>query len=278
MPVLEDLNYSRTSLLCSSTLYSAMSCAKRLFPCTSTDRCSSTKARRQVAYGPPLFPRGIRATTLNATSLDCSLLVSTPPDEISPGLWTCPICLGIPRVPAQISKCGHIGCMSCFLRHLQISGVTRNGWEQRVMVACPYCRVEFAEDNLKLYSTWQPISKAVLGLVKARCTLGASSTTVTCSWSGTVTNLLHHETYECPARRIVCPNMFCSYADCESKVKQHFGTCTHLQVRCVECCLPIRWASRDAHDCEQALKDALRGKWFISSTVLDRHVLMWLCF
>jgi len=166
----------------------------------------------------------------------------------------------IPRVPAQISKCGHIGCMSCLLRHLQVSGVTRNEWEQRTMVCCPYCRVDFAEDNLKIYSTWQPLSKAVIGLVKARCSLGSSSTAVTCSWSGPITNLLHHETYECPARQIVCPNLFCKYTDSESKVKQHFGTCSYLQVRCVECCLPFRWVSRDKHDCKQALKDAPRGK------------------
>lgn len=237
-----------------------MSCAKRLFACNLTDDGSSRKVRRQVTSFTPHFPSSLRSTTLDTTSVDSSLLVSTPPDEISPSLWTCPICLGVPRVPAQISKCGHIGCMSCFLRHLQISGVTRNGWEQRVMARCPYCREDFAEDNLKIHSSWQPLSKAVLGLVKTRCSLGASSNSVACSWSGTITELLHHETYECPARRIVCPNLFCMYDDSEWKVKQHFGTCTYLQVRCVDCCLPIRWVSRDTHDCEQALKDALRGK------------------
>lgn len=237
-----------------------MSRAKRLFDSASADGVSSRNAWLSADYGPPPFPSGIRATTLNSASLDSSLLLSSPPGEISPSLWTCPICLGIPRVPAQISKCGHIGCMSCLLRHLQVSGVTRNEWELRTMVCCPYCRVEFAEDNLKIYSTWQPLSKAVIGLVKARCSLGASSSAVTCSWSGPITNLLHHETYECPARQIVCPNLFCKYTDSESKVKQHFGTCSYLQVRCVECCLPFRWVSRDKHDCKQALKDALRGK------------------
>jgi hypothetical protein len=237
-----------------------MSRAKRLFGCTSADGGSYTKPRRLAGYGIPLFPRGVRSTILDASSLDSSLLVATPPDEISSNLWTCPICLGVPRVPAQISKCGHIGCMACFLRHLQVSGVTRNGWEQRVVALCPYCRADFAEDHLKLYSTWQPLSKAVLGLVKARCSLGASSTSITCSWSGTIINLLHHETYECPARRIACPNLPCTYVDTVQKVKQHFDTCIHLQVRCVDCCLPIRWVTRDTHECEQALKDALRGK------------------
>lgn len=241
-------------------LFSTMSSGKRLFACAACNGSSCSKSRRPNAYGTPVFPSGIRATSLNSESLDTSQTVSTPPDEISHSLWTCPICLGIPRVPAQISKCGHIGCMSCFLEHLRASGVTRNGWEQRVMARCPYCRVDFAEDNLKLFSTWQPLSKAVLGLVKVRCRLDASTNGVTCSWTGSVMNLLHHETYECPARRIVCPNLYCKYTDTESEVKAHFGRCILLRVRCMECGLPTSWVSRNTHDCNQALKAALRGK------------------
>lgn len=221
-------------------------------------RCTR-KARRPVDYDMPTFPKEVRACTINRSAADSTQVTSTPPDEISQNLWTCPICLGIPRVPAQITKCGHIGCMACFLRLLQISGVTHNGWEQRVMAACPLCRVEFAEDNLKMFTLWLPITKAVFGLVKVRCSLGASSSTVTCSWTGPIVRLLYHETFECPARRIVCPNLFCTHTDSETKVKQHFGTCRYLQVRCVECCLPVNWADRDTHDCEQALKTALRG-------------------
>lgn len=252
-----DFDFNSTLTL---LLYSTMASAKRLLGCCMSDNRCTRKARRPIDYGTPMFPKDVRACTLNKSSLESSLAVSTPPDEISPNLWTCSICLGIPRVPAQITKCGHIGCMSCYLRLLQISGVPRNGREQRVMTCCPLCRVDFGEDNLKVFSSWLPLSKAVFGMVKVRCSLGAGSTTITCSWNGPIINLLYHETYECPVRQIVCPNAFCMYTDSEAKVKQHFGTCNYLQVRCDECCLPIQWVSRDTHDCEEALKAALRGK------------------
>lgn len=236
-----------------------MSSAKRLLGCCMLDN-RTRKAHRPIDYGMPKFPEDIRARNVNKSSLETSLAVSTPPDEISSNLWTCPICLGIPRIPAQINKCGHIGCMSCYLQLLQISGVTRNGREQRVTACCPLCRADFGEDNLKVYSSWLPLYKAVFGMVKVRCSLGAGSTTLTCSWIGPIINLLYHETYECPVRQIVCPNALCIFTDSEADVKQHFGTCNYLQVRCDECCLPIKWVSRDTHECEEALKAALRGK------------------
>ncbi len=241
-----------------------MSDAHRRLGCSVADGRSAKKVRRTMECELPAFPRGIRATgSLNISSLDSTLLTSTPPEEISPNLWTCPICLGIPRVPAQISSCGHIGCMSCLLQHLHVSGNTRNGWEQRLVTTCPLCRADFSEDKLNVFSSWHPLSKAVLGLVKTRCSLGASSTNVKCSWSGPVMDLLHHESYDCPVREIVCPNPFCAYINSESKVQQHFSTCNCLQVRCMECCLPMRWETRDTHSCEQALMEALRGKCLI---------------
>jgi len=253
-----------------------MSSSKRLFGCSLADVSGTKKARRPVQYKVPAFPKGLRANSMNRSSVDSSFLTSSPPEGISPNLYTCPICLGIPRIPVQLSNCGHLGCMTCFQRHLQISGVTHNGFQQRLVASCPLCRADFAEDNLKVFSSWLPLYKAVFGLLMTECSVSDSSSTFTCSWSGPVMDLLHHESYECPARRIVCPNPFCRYVDSESKVRQHFSTCSCLQVRCMDCFLPIRWESRDTHNCEQTLMDALRGKSLIYTYIFVNRNLIYI--
>jgi hypothetical protein len=243
-----------------------MSSSKRLFGCTLADVSGTKKARRPIQLKLPPFPKGLRSTVSEFSSVDSTLLTSTPPDEISPNLYTCPICLGIPILPVQLSNCGHIGCVACFRKHLELAGVTRNGWEQRLVAACPMCRVEFAEDSLKSFATWLPLCKAVYRLLQTDCRL-ASGPAPLCNWNGPIIDLLNHESYDCPARRIACPNPFCLYIESEAKVREHFSTCKYLQVRCTDCFLPFRWESRETHNCEQTLMDALRGKCLIFKNI-----------
>lgn len=239
-----------------------MSSAKRLFNCTLSDlaACSVKKGRQIGEYQTPVLPRNLRGKQSNFSSLDADEIVTTPPLQISPNLYLCAICLGIPRVPAQITRCGHIGCMHCLLRHIKMSTSRNDSWALQRTATCPLCRAEIDEDMLKVYADWQPLTKAVFGLLKTSCTLNDKSLPVKCSWIGAIMDLSQHENYNCPLRLIQCPNRSCPVVDHEFNLQEHYKTCCHLEVRCLKCCLPMRWESRNTHSCKQALKAAVQGK------------------
>lgn len=223
---------------------------------------ATKKIRRSLPAPRPSFPsRLIASGPDNDSCIDSSFLVSQPPNDLSSTLWTCPICLGIPRDPAQLVTCGHLGCFSCLNKHLRIRGRVLNGLVQKFVADCPVCRREFDRDDMKIYCFWYPIVRAVFNLVIVRCPLnGSAMPPRQCNWTGTIRALVEHEKFDCPLRKICCPNPRCMFVGVELDVREHFLSCPNLLVICTQCNLPTRWGGYETHICEASLKNALRSK------------------
>ncbi|KAJ2607966.1 hypothetical protein H4S08_004627 [Coemansia sp. RSA 1365] len=63
---------------------------------------------------------------------------------------TCPICL-MPPVAARVTKCGHVFCFSCILRHLSYDAT--NG-HKITTKKCPICWCAISNDNLLPVQFW----------------------------------------------------------------------------------------------------------------------------
>ncbi|PIA17067.1 hypothetical protein COEREDRAFT_41702, partial [Coemansia reversa NRRL 1564] len=63
---------------------------------------------------------------------------------------TCPICL-TPPVAARVTKCGHVFCFSCILRHLSYDAT--NGLKKTTK-KCPICWCAISNDSLLPVQFW----------------------------------------------------------------------------------------------------------------------------
>ncbi|KAJ2162445.1 hypothetical protein GGF46_000686 [Coemansia sp. RSA 552] len=81
---------------------------------------------------------------------------------------SCPICLS-PPTAARVTKCGHVFCLACILRHITYSGAKQQG-----TTACPICWCEISSDSLLPVHFWeaQYDTKASAG---ARAKAGSST-------------------------------------------------------------------------------------------------------
>jgi hypothetical protein len=239
----------------------AKSSTRAIFGTDCATLQATKKIRRTVPDCRPAFPTRMPARNPDESSVDLTLVSRRPPDDISDTLWTCPICLGVPRQPALLSTCGHVGCFKCLQRILSINGRALNGWAQKYVVSCPVCRDDFEEKDVKLFPSWHALPKAVFNMIVVECTLGsATGSEKPCRWTGSIGELVIHETFECRLREIRCPNPHCKVTGNEDAVREHFLSCPRLIVRCTNCNLPTNWDGRETHHCEVVLKEALRSK------------------
>ena len=119
----------------------------------------------------------------------------------------CPICLGIPRVPAAITVlgCGHEGCMGCLAKFTR----------------CPVGRcASYTSKDLLHYECWPHRAKASFKhnlLVKC----------AVCNEfkSGTLDQLIHHENTQCPKRIVCCPKEQCATKGTPEEIVTHYLEC-----------------------------------------------------
>jgi hypothetical protein len=121
----------------------------------------------------------------------------------------CPICYMVPRRPASIDHCGHEGCFSCLM----------------LAKICPIGRCGPSYELID-YDCWPHRAKVSFD----------QDLLVNCNKcdkfkSGTVKQLVKHETYECPARIIKCPAGFCHVRATPSNILLHVQTRYNIEAR-----------------------------------------------
>ena len=61
--------------------------------------------------------------------------------------YICSVCLGIPREPCSLLRCGHVGCEKCLMEDL-VTGNSQNVFNNYLEIgtkACPQCRSHTAQ-------------------------------------------------------------------------------------------------------------------------------------
>jgi hypothetical protein len=197
--------------------------------------------------------------SMTETSIDSSYVADKPNEKFVSGtMWLCPICLGVPRIPVMLNRCGHIGCKPCLHEYLMRRGKYSNGTEQGFWVGCPICRQAYRENSLISFQQWQLLAKLTFNNVQVRCPGTIISHDLNCEFIGSVSELVNHEAFECRRRWIKCPNSGCEVQGMEDVVKEHFKSCEWLMVFCAGCTLPVKWIDIPTHQCLAEMQSALQ--------------------
>ncbi len=178
--------------------------------------------------------------------------------QISDNIWSCPVCLGVPRKPVSLKGCGHIGCYSCMQTIIHVS----SGVTQLIFHACyglcPICRSSFTKMEMIEFVHWPLVMKQFWRFLRVRCDWTG------CNYECDPEDVKMHER-SCPRRDFVCPSYRCfERGDFETVVK-HAEQCCFLHVYCMRCRYPICYTKRGTHDCTKTIKNAdnlLRWKGF----------------
>jgi len=212
----------------------------------------------------PPFPKRVESSWrfLQTMSVSTKYLVkSVEQFDLSPTLWTCMICNGIPRAPIMLKKCGHIGCSDCLLENYRIRKLPENArmYDFKSDVGCPVCAVPYSGESMLRYENWGVIPKAMLACVQVRCPGTKSTRGIECSWKGHVPLLVNHEKYECPRRQVKCPMTECQFVGPIATVQEHYEVCDKVAIHCPTCGLAVKWIDWRHHRCEDSLRAALNA-------------------
>lgn len=204
------------------------------------------KIQKARFFDRPDLPIGLRVYNKPQDGVEAESLVCSPDTrDFSESLWTCPICLGVPRYPASLANCGHVGCDGCLDHHLRSTGTLAQNQREKSFAKCPTCRAKFDRHGIMGFKGWNLPAKAMFGQIKVRCPSKQE-----CTFVGTIAQLIQHEQFECRYRIIRCPNKGCSLLGSEVQVREHhYRSCPRLMVHCPTCKIAVPWESREQHDC-----------------------------
>jgi hypothetical protein len=209
----------------------------------------------------PTLSKNLIASCVPITSVDTDFVVSAPNQKrVSQTLWTCAICLGVPRDPVMLRTCGHIGCGTCLTRIYRRRFALYDSQKRLPTSHCPICRAIFAEADMLQYGGWQILAKGAFSCVELACPKSSIDGYVACDFVGSMQDLVEHELRACGNRYVKCPNLDCLFEGTYNKLQEHFQQCDRLMIRCRTCCLPTLWSANGEHQCIEALRGALLGK------------------
>ena len=185
-----------------------------------------------------------RVFSQNTESFEMSSVVRSfddilPLGEISDLDWQCPICLGLPRIPASL-KCGHIFCEKCIRQVIVRSKTALQG-----QANCPNCRSVFKNTDILEYNKWPLVCRAVWKMLRIMCKNKG------CEFVGSPEAVSEHEAETCDRRETSCPATFCSYRGVREETALHAATCRFLYIYCIGCGYPIKYLKREQHSCSR---------------------------
>ncbi len=208
------------------------------------------------------LPENLAATKYCADSVYADGVVSRPSDEeLSETMYTCSICLGVPRTPVIIRRCFHLGCETCFEKHYtQNLRVVSDPSGQGVYATCPLCRGRFDKFDLVHFRDWSPLSKWAYSSVRVKCSVSEREPNESeqCEHVCSIVELEKHERFECSLRRLKCPNYGCDFENTERELRLHFSECHYLARFCTTCKLPVLLSDSCRHNCIIALQQTLQ--------------------
>ncbi len=214
----------------------------------------------------PILPEGLQASAVPFSSVNADKVVRAPNDRyISATLWTCGVCMGIPRNPVMLRPCGHVGCDHCTARVFKQRFALYDSQKRLPNSRCPVCRTNFIETDMVQYRHWELLSKGAFNCVEVACTERADAgesvdAFVECKFVGSIQELREHELRTCENRTIQCPNPGCVFISTHNKLREHFKSCDKLVTYCNMCNMPRLWIAKGTHSCIPDLRQALFGK------------------
>ena len=168
------------------------------------------------------------------------------PVELSETAWKCCVCLGVPRDPASLTRCGHAGCEKCFRQILVTAPPIDASPGSRMPIGvkpCPVCRTPFIKDEILEYAKWPLFSKQIWAQMRAKCE--------NCDFESDLISTVRHERNSCQQRRVVCAG--CPFTGQLQETIDHALQCNEVKVFCYQCAYPIRFMERAKHNCHSFL-------------------------
>ena len=208
------------------------------------------------------LPENLAATKYCGDSVYADGIVSRPSDEeLSETMYTCSICLGVPRSPVIIRRCFHLGCETCFEEHYTrnlrvVSDISGQG----VYATCPLCRGRYDKFDIVHFRDWSPLAKWAYSAVRVKCSLAERKPngSMQCEHVCPIVELERHERFECSLRRVTCPNYGCEFENAEWEVRMHFSACPYVARFCTTCKLPVLLTESRRHNCVSAMQETLQ--------------------
>jgi hypothetical protein len=158
--------------------------------------------------------------------------------------WKCSVCLGVPRDPASLERCGHAGCMKCFREILVTGGGLLNETTGTIgFKPCPVCRTQFAANEIIEYASWPLLAKQSWAMMRVKCE--------NCEFVADPISVARHERNICLQRSVVCPG--CTFTGRFKETVDHALQCASVMIHCSQCAFPFRYVEREKHNCNNFL-------------------------
>lgn len=154
------------------------------------------------------------------------LRFTTPIDNKTKDMISCPVCFDVMfQTPPVTTPCGHTICEECVSSlHAQV---------------CPTCREPFRKDALSRTPIRLPVSYAIRNFIAAMecfCTHANDNTDAhSCTWKGTVGDIMHHLQFQCEFQKTPCPNAHNGCPALLTKSQHTLHTCAHAPWVCPHC-------------------------------------------
>ncbi len=161
--------------------------------------------------------------------------------------WKCSICLGLPREPVVIGKCGHMACEKCIMHALTLD-------RTRIQIgpegSCPVCRGPYTVNTMLEYKNWPLLMRQIWSTIKVRCKK--------CDYFNDPISVVKHERTQCEDRHVCCPG--CWIGGTPSYTYVHAISCKDVMVYCLDCGYPIKLVDKENHQCSKCLFELRRSQ------------------
>ena len=168
------------------------------------------------------------------------------------GSYICTICVGIPRRPIILPRCGHLFCQSC----IELDVKSRKPEILRGEVIsnkCPNCKAWFDSSAVKEFDDLDQWTQRLFKSIQFKCPFD-------CGFKGNTMDLDRHQSFECGKRKVQCPGVDCGLTIEYEKLKDdHIKTCPKVMIYCDRCMLPVRRDCLTSHDCVDRMAQGLKG-------------------
>ena len=161
----------------------------------------------------------------------------------------CAVCGDLPRMPVEVKNCGHFFCKSCILANIRLRS-KKGSRISKHLAPCPNCRAPYDCNSIIPFTEFQATLQRLYKNILIKCP--------DCQFQGDPFRLDEHQIYECPTRKIQCPNYLCSVVEPAKEMEQHYKTCEQYRTNCPSCFLPVYGDNYGEHCCQNRQAEALR--------------------
>ena len=203
------------------------------------------------------LPKDYPNADINLAGYNTGFEESQAVDRGINGSFICTICLGIPKRPIILPRCGHLFCQACIEKVSQSKKVEIFG---KVFSSntCPNCKSSFSQNDTKEFEAQDPWAQRVFKSLQLKCLYE-------CGFKGNSFEMDPHQSFQCLKRKVKCPGEDCGLTmDFDKLRDEHIKTCPKVLIYCNQCMLPVRREKLDSHDCLDRMAQALKGTLYLN--------------